>query len=137
MPDDAADIDDEADEGAATEIDPGSEVLDLDEEAVSTDPVRAYLTEIGRTPLLDAAEEVELAKRIEAGLYADDRLRQLRDENALPEQLERDLITIVKQGRRPRRTCFAPTCAWSSPSPRSTAIAACRSWTSCKKGIWA
>ena len=32
-----------------------------------TDPVRMYLREIGKVPLLDAAEEVELAKRVEAG----------------------------------------------------------------------
>lgn len=36
----------------------------------SIDPVRAYLSQIGRTPLLTAAEEVDLSKRIEAGVYA-------------------------------------------------------------------
>lgn len=36
----------------------------------STDPVKDYLRTIGRTPLLDAEQEVELAQRIEAGLYA-------------------------------------------------------------------
>ncbi|WP_204282657.1 RNA polymerase sigma factor, partial [Goekera deserti] len=36
----------------------------------STDSVRAYLKLIGRVPLLDAVQEVELATRIEAGLYA-------------------------------------------------------------------
>ncbi len=43
---------------------------DLDREAAPPDLVRLYLDEIGRAPLLDAATEVELAQRIEAGLYA-------------------------------------------------------------------
>src|SRR5436190_272802 len=38
---------------------------------VSTDLVRVYLNTIGKTALLTAEQEVELAKRIEAGLYAD------------------------------------------------------------------
>ena len=76
------------------------EVLDLDEEAVTTDPVRAYLTEIGRTPLLDAAQEVELAKRIEAGLYAAERLRQAdKGEAELPEGLREDLVEVAADGR--------------------------------------
>ncbi|MGO1591773.1 MAG: RNA polymerase sigma factor [Ancrocorticia sp.] len=37
----------------------------------TADPVKDYLKQIGKVPLLNAAEEVELAKRIEAGLYAD------------------------------------------------------------------
>ncbi|MGH8960651.1 MAG: RNA polymerase sigma factor SigB [Jatrophihabitantaceae bacterium] len=43
---------------------------DLDEVAASADLVRVYLNEIGKVALLTAADEVELAKRIEAGLYA-------------------------------------------------------------------
>src|SRR6266508_6803232 len=43
------------------------------------DLVRTYLAEIGRTPLLDAAQEVELAKTIEAGLYGE---RLLADRRA-------------------------------------------------------
>jgi RNA polymerase sigma factor (sigma-70 family) len=45
-------------------------VADLDEVAASADLVRVYLNEIGKVPLLTAADEVDLAKRIEAGLYA-------------------------------------------------------------------
>ena len=41
-----------------------------DTSALGRDSVGMYLAEIGRTPLLDAAREVELAKTIEAGLYA-------------------------------------------------------------------
>ena len=43
---------------------------DLDREVAGPDLVRLYLDEIGRAPLLDAATEVDLAQRIEAGLYA-------------------------------------------------------------------
>src|SRR3954469_13950204 len=45
-----------------------------DERGVSADLVRAYLNGIGRTRLLTAVEEVTLSKRIEAGLYAEERL---------------------------------------------------------------
>ncbi|GAA0456700.1 hypothetical protein Ade02nite_05650 [Paractinoplanes deccanensis] len=45
-----------------------------DERGVSADLVRAYLNGIGRTRLLTAVEEVELSKRIEAGLYAEEKL---------------------------------------------------------------
>ena len=48
--------------------------LDADEPGVSADPVRNYLNEIGRTALLDAAQEVDLSKRIEAGVYAEHKL---------------------------------------------------------------
>jgi len=45
----------------------------------SSDPVRMYLKEIGKVPLLSAAEEVELAKRIEVGGGAADRMAELID----------------------------------------------------------
>ena len=41
----------------------------------SSDLFRQYLREIGRIPLLTAAEEVELARRVEAGLFAEEKLR--------------------------------------------------------------
>ena len=43
---------------------------DLDAQSPAADLVRVYLNGIGKTALLNAADEVELAKRIEAGLYA-------------------------------------------------------------------
>jgi RNA polymerase primary sigma factor len=67
----------------------------------SADSVRAYLKQIGKVALLNAAEEVELAKRIEAGLYAAERLRQAEEEGEeLPTQLRRDLKWIVRDGER-------------------------------------
>ncbi|RBY75324.1 RNA polymerase sigma factor, partial [Blastococcus sp. TF02-09] len=46
----------------------------------SADSVRAYLKQIGKVALLNAEEEVDLAKRIEAGLYGSERLRQVEEE---------------------------------------------------------
>jgi RNA polymerase primary sigma factor len=67
----------------------------------SADSVRAYLKQIGKVALLNAEEEVELAKRIEAGLYAAERLRRAIDagEKVSP-QMRRDLRWIVRDGER-------------------------------------
>ena len=43
----------------------------------TADPVKDYLKQIGKVPLLNAAQEVELAKRIEAGLFAEEKLRRV------------------------------------------------------------
>jgi RNA polymerase primary sigma factor len=67
---------------------PGDEVdasaqraLDVDLlKAPTNDPVRMYLKEIGKVPLLTAAQEVDLARRIEAGEFATD-LRELTEED--------------------------------------------------------
>jgi RNA polymerase primary sigma factor len=48
---------------------------DLGRPAATSDLVRIYLREIGRVPLLTAEDEVELAKSIEAGLFADEKMR--------------------------------------------------------------
>src|SRR5438128_6525581 len=66
-----------------------------DERGVSADLVRAYLNGIGRTKLLTAAQEVELAKRIEAGLYAEEVLPEVRDT-----ELAGDLMTVAREGQR-------------------------------------
>ncbi|MCP2267632.1 RNA polymerase, sigma 70 subunit, RpoD [Actinokineospora diospyrosa] len=67
----------------------------------SADSVRAYLKQIGKVALLNAEEEVELAKRIEAGLYAAERVRKSEDDNEkLQPQMRRDLRWIVRDGER-------------------------------------
>uniref|UniRef100_UPI0038995968 RNA polymerase sigma factor n=1 Tax=Glycomyces albidus TaxID=2656774 RepID=UPI0038995968 len=71
------------------------------EMTASADSVRAYLKQIGKVPLLNAAQEVELAKRIEAGLYAVERLKQLKEEGGeIPTQMRRDLEWIIRDGDR-------------------------------------
>ncbi len=71
------------------------------EMTASADSVRAYLKQIGKVALLNAEEEVDLAKRIEAGLYASERLRQLElAGDKLPLQQRRDLNWIVRDGER-------------------------------------
>jgi RNA polymerase sigma factor (sigma-70 family) len=85
-----------------------AELVDLDDEpqavederGVSADLVRAYLNGIGRTKLLTAEQEVDLAKRIEAGLLAEERLT-VADEagTTMDAQYRADLRTIVTEGR--------------------------------------
>jgi RNA polymerase sigma factor (sigma-70 family) len=70
----------------------------FDERGVSADLVRAYLNGIGRTQLLTAAQEVELARRIEAGLFAE-ACRRDQLPGDIPDELAADLETIAAEGR--------------------------------------
>jgi RNA polymerase primary sigma factor len=71
---------------------------DLDDQtSVMGDSVHTYLKSIGRRQLLTAEEEVELAKRIEAGLFAD---YKLETERRLSKQLRADLEAVAEDGRR-------------------------------------
>lgn len=73
---------------------------------ISADSVRAYLKEIGKIALLNAEQEVQLAQRIEAGLFAAERLRKAQDgAEKLSPQLRRDLRWIVRDGERAKITC--------------------------------
>jgi RNA polymerase nonessential primary-like sigma factor len=73
---------------------------DLDAQSPAADLVRVYLNGIGKTALLNAADEVELAKRIEAGLYA---AHLLATRKRLGENRKRDLAAIVRDGEAARR----------------------------------
>jgi RNA polymerase primary sigma factor len=67
----------------------------------SADSVRAYLKQIGKVPLLNAEQEVDLAKRIEGGLYASERLRLAEEQGEkLATPLRRDLDWISRDGER-------------------------------------
>lgn len=66
----------------------------------SADLFRQYLREIGRIPLLTAAEEVELARRVEAGLFAEEKLSNTPD---LDSELALDLDRLVVMGRMAKR----------------------------------
>jgi RNA polymerase primary sigma factor len=67
----------------------------------SADSVRAYLKQIGKVALLNAEEEVELAKRIEAGLYATQLMSELADRGEkLPAAQRRDMMWICRDGDR-------------------------------------
>ncbi|MGP4100833.1 RNA polymerase sigma factor [Nonomuraea sp. KM90] len=74
-----------------------NEPLDLDDtQSVMGDSVHTYLKSIGRRTLLTAAQEVELARRIEAGLYAEYKLETHPD---LPAAVQDDLHLVVEDGR--------------------------------------
>jgi len=97
-----AEVVEEKDEGTATFV--ISDVDDADEPAqqvqtagATADPVKDYLKQIGKVALLNAEQEVELAKRIEAGLFAEERLAigDLKDKD-----LVADLRWIAEDGRR-------------------------------------
>ena len=84
------------------------ELVDLDDEpqavederGVSADLVRAYLNGIGRTKLLTAEQEVDLAKRIEAGLLAEEKLTIAEEQQLdMDPVLRGDVRTIMVEGR--------------------------------------
>ena len=63
----------------------------------TADPVKDYLKQIGRVALLNAELEVELATRIEAGLFAE---FKITTEKKLDKKLKRELDWIVEDGKR-------------------------------------
>ncbi|MFZ2964138.1 MAG: RNA polymerase sigma factor [Rhodoglobus sp.] len=112
--DDADDDDDDDDEkstGKDEALPTGALVLSLvdDEDEVpvyssaitgaTADPVKDYLKQIGKVALLNAAEEVELAMRIEAGLFAEDKLSHM-SASEQRSTLGRELQWVAKDGQR-------------------------------------
>jgi len=103
---------------AETEEEPKVEVVEVNEDEVliltdddddapvpqvaaagaTADPVKDYLKQIGKVPLLNAEQEVELAKRIEAGLFAEEQLGS--DGEKLPVDVRAELEWIAEDGRR-------------------------------------
>jgi RNA polymerase primary sigma factor len=75
-----------------------------DHEVPTTDLVRVYLTDIGRVALLTAEMEVDLARRIEAGLYAAEKIRrsEAKEIKKLTPAVRRDLGLISADGARAR-----------------------------------
>ncbi|WP_329079705.1 MULTISPECIES: RNA polymerase sigma factor [unclassified Streptosporangium] len=93
----AAELDDEWNPPEETEVE-AEPTLDLDDQSsVMGDSVHTYLKSIGRRTLLTAAQEVELAKRIEAGLYAESKLEA---DPGLSAVARDDLEWIAEDGRR-------------------------------------
>ncbi|MDB5168737.1 MAG: polymerase, sigma 70 subunit, RpoD [Candidatus Saccharibacteria bacterium] len=78
-----------------TEYEPGEE-----DSVKPIDIVKRYFQDIGKTPLLTAVEEVDLAKQVEAGLYAEE---LLSNGNQLSPSYERDLKFIVLEGQKAHR----------------------------------
>ncbi|HLV55483.1 MAG TPA: RNA polymerase sigma factor [Actinotalea caeni] len=64
----------------------------------TADPVKDYLKQIGKVALLNAEQEVELAKRIEAGLFAEEKLAD--PDQKIEGKLRRELEWIAQDGRR-------------------------------------
>ena len=73
---------------------------DLARGTATSDPVRMYLKEIGRVPLLTAADEVDLAKAVEAGLFA---AHKLATSPPLPDRLRRELEAVELDGRNAKK----------------------------------
>ena len=109
----SAAADDDSEESGEAKADDGSFVWDEDESAAlrqarkdaeltaSADSVRAYLKQIGKVALLNAEQEVSLAKRIEAGLYAHHKLDEiLNSEEKISPMQKRDLREIDRDGRK-------------------------------------
>ncbi|MFC6090516.1 sigma-70 family RNA polymerase sigma factor [Saccharothrix sp. BKS2] len=69
--------------------------MDLDAQGPAADLVRVYLNGIGKTALLTAAEEVELAKRIEAGVFAQ---HMLETKSGLPDVRRGELRALIRDG---------------------------------------
>ncbi|ELT43351.1 RNA polymerase sigma factor RpoD, C-terminal domain/RNA polymerase sigma factor, sigma-70 family protein [Arthrobacter nitrophenolicus] len=101
----------------------------------TADPVKDYLKQIGKVALLNAEQEVDLALRIEAGLFAEEKIAA--DDGSMDRSTSGNWNSSSMTASAPRTTCWRPTsaswCRWQSATP----AAACSSWTSSRKATWA
>ncbi|KAJ1681449.1 hypothetical protein LUZ63_023322 [Rhynchospora breviuscula] len=108
--DDDSDDDDETPAAPAEALPTGAIVISSSDEddvpvysaqitGATADPVKDYLKQIGKVPLLNAAEEVELAMRIEAGLFAEEKLSNMSAAEKTS-QLGLDLQWVARDGQR-------------------------------------
>ena len=94
---------DETTETTEANVRPELTAEDLDAQSPAADLVRVYLNGIGKTALLTAAQEVDLAKRIEAGVFATHVLDTAAAEGReLDQDYARDLRAVVRDGERAR-----------------------------------
>ena len=97
-----SDADEEPDEDALLDVENDEDLavekidLSVPEGANIEDPVRMYLKEIGKVPLLSADEEIELAQKMEAGDLAKSQLEE--DGDSLDEAAKKELQDLVNQG---------------------------------------
>ncbi len=91
------DAEEEPEEADLTLEDDGEPQAQLVNAGATADPVKDYLKQIGKVPLLNAEQEVELAKRIEAGLFAEEKLNS---GEKLAAKLRKEMEWIAEDGRR-------------------------------------
>jgi RNA polymerase primary sigma factor len=108
---DAADLGEDGDEGAgkaAAATGSGFVYSDADDDdapvqqvmsaGATADPVKDYLKQIGKVALLNAEQEVDLALRIEAGLFAEEKIAA--DDGSMDPKLKRELEFVIHDGKR-------------------------------------
>ena len=121
----------EEDEKSATFVVSAADDTDEPEQQVmvagaTADPVKDYLKQIGKVPLLNAEMEVELAKRIEAGLFSEEKLAK---GGKISAKLEESSSGSPRTAAAPRTTCSRRTSGSWSRWPSATPAAACSSST--------
>ncbi len=93
----AAEVKEEEDAFVLTDDDDDAPAQQVATAGATADPVKDYLKQIGKVALLNAEQEVELAKRIEAGLFAEETLNAPAK---LDPRMRRELEWIAEDGRR-------------------------------------